>query len=362
MSDFVPGLELSEAFYSDLVGPLLASHFPAVPYAAALIGSGSEVLGFDTAISSDHHWGPRLLLFLSEEDYPRYKTPIEDMLSRELPYTFRGYSTNFGGADTLGVRLLTEIESGPVSHRVEVYTVYSFLGKYLGVDVRAELRAADWLTISEHRLLAVTFGKVFHDGLGDLSEARERLRYFPRDVWLYMLASQWTKIAQEEAFVGRAGDVGDELGSRVIAARLVQYLMRLCFLMERKYAPYPKWFGTGFSRLDAAPLLTPVFHEVLSALTWRERERHLSEAYRIAAHMHNALGITPPLEADVSSYYDRPYMVIHAGSFAGAIHSAITSDEVKRIGLPIGSANQFIDSTDFTEDLDLMRKLRTLYS
>jgi hypothetical protein len=58
--------------------------------------------------------------------------------------------------------------------------------------------------------------------------------------------------SQEEPFVARTGDVGDELGSQVIAGRLVRALMQLCFLMERRYAPYSKWFGTGFSRLSIA--------------------------------------------------------------------------------------------------------------
>ena len=66
-----------------------------------------------------------------------------------------------------------------------------------------------------------------------------------------MLAAQWTWVAQEEAFVGRAVEVGDELGSRVMAARVVRELMRLCFLLERAYAPYSKWLGSAFARLDA---------------------------------------------------------------------------------------------------------------
>jgi hypothetical protein len=40
---FVPGLQLSRAFYTEAVRPLLAD----VQHTAARIGSGSEVLGFD---------------------------------------------------------------------------------------------------------------------------------------------------------------------------------------------------------------------------------------------------------------------------------------------------------------------------
>ena len=62
---FVPGVELSRRYFHDVVEPVLAREFPDLRYSAALIGYGSEVLGFDTPMSTDHNWGPRVLLFLS---------------------------------------------------------------------------------------------------------------------------------------------------------------------------------------------------------------------------------------------------------------------------------------------------------
>ena len=41
---------------------------------------------------------------------------------------------------------------------------------------------------------------------------------------------------------------------RLTAALLVRDVMRLAFLIERQYAPYAKWFGTGFARLDGWPV------------------------------------------------------------------------------------------------------------
>lgn len=361
MPDFVPGLELSESFYFAEVKPILVAKFPALHYSAALIGPGSEVLGYDTAQSTDHHWGPRLLLFLSEADYGSHKASISDALSAKLPYTFRGFSTNFGEPDEIGVRLLRPISSGLVSHRVDIYTVRSFFKAHLGFDLHEELTAADWLTFSEHQLLCATGGKVFHDGLGELTRVREMLRYYPRDIWLYLLASQWERVSQEEAFVGRCGDVGDDLGSRLVAARLARHLMRLCFLMERTYAPYAKWFGTAFSRLKCAPVLSPLLEGVMSAQSWQEREEHLSQAYRAVAGMHNALGITEQLAMEVSQYHTRPYMVIHGGRFVEAIRRQIESEEVRKLDPAIGSVNQFIESSDALENPTLGHKLKVLY-
>lgn len=71
----------------------------------------------------------------------------------------------------------------------------------------------DWLLFSEHRLLTVTRGRVFHDGTGALRRARETFAYYPDEVWRYLLAVQWARLGEEEAFLGRSGDTGDELGS-----------------------------------------------------------------------------------------------------------------------------------------------------
>ena len=55
MSDFIQCLELSRLFYWEVVRPILDQHYPGLLHAAGLIGPGSEILGFDTQMSMDHH-------------------------------------------------------------------------------------------------------------------------------------------------------------------------------------------------------------------------------------------------------------------------------------------------------------------
>jgi hypothetical protein len=129
-------------------------------------------------------------------------------------------------------------------------------------------------------LRELTGGQVFHDGTGLLDDYRGTLAWYPDDVWRYVLACQWKRLAQEEAFVGRCGEVGDEVGSAVVAARQVRDLMKLCLLMARVYPPYSKWLGTAFAKLPCADALTPVFADALAARTWKDRERHLSSPTR----------------------------------------------------------------------------------
>lgn len=57
------------------------------------------------------------------------------------------------------------------------------------------------------------------------------------------------RLSQEEPFVGRCGEVGDDLGSAVVAARQVRDLIKLCLLMNRAYPLYGKWLGTVFAAL-----------------------------------------------------------------------------------------------------------------
>ncbi len=361
MPPFIPGLKLSELFYHEAVKPILERDFPDLKHSAALLGSGSEVLGFDNAQSTDHNWGPRLFLFLNQADYGAKEADLDRALSLNLPHIFRGYPTSFGPPEASGSRLLEERNEGPVSHFVEIYTVGGFFEKYLGLDSRGQMSLADWLSLPEQRLLTVTAGGVWHDGLGELGPPRQKLAYWPFQIWLYLLSAQWLRISQEEPFMARCGVVGDELGSQLVAARLVRELMRLAFLLEKQYAPYTKWFGSSFSRLKSAAELGPILQAVLRGSDWQEREKHLSEAYQLVARQHNALNITEPMPTEVSYFHDRPYLVIKAETFASRIQATITDPAIKALPFPIGSVDQWADSTNILSTPLAYRKLTGMY-
>lgn len=356
MTDFINGLLLNQLFYEEVVAPLLKAHFSDLKYSAALIGWGSDVLGYDDTQSTDHNWGPRFQIFLAERDYERYHAEINDVLGKQLPQTFRGYPTSF----PIVGDVQRSLDDSPL-HNLEIWTIRGYFPRYLGCDPYAETKAADWLTFAEHKLLAVTSGRVFYDGLGELEPIRQKFRYYPDDIWLYMLAAQWEKISEEQAFVGRCGYVGDELGSTLIAARQVRNLMKLCFLMERRYAPYSKWFGTAFGQLACAQELSPIFMQVLQSRDWHLRQEYLAKAYEIVARIHNALGVTVPLKETAAQYFERPYLVLGDGRYAEELRKSIQREEVESIPHMLGSINQFVDSDDKLTNLDLCRKLRELY-
>jgi hypothetical protein len=309
---FLPGLALAARLHTDLVRPQLAG----VRHSAALLGPGSEVLGHDTPRSTDHDWGARLQVFAPE--------PVR----LDLPAEFLGW---------------------PVT--VTVLDLGDWLHDHLGVDPRAPLGVLDWLALPTQTLAEFTAGAVFHDGLAELEPARRALAWYPDQVWRYVLAAQWHRIAEEEAFVGRCAEVGDDLGSAVVAARLARDLMRLALLQHRRYPPYSKWLGTEFAALPNAPVAA-----LTRAVTGPDRAEHLVTAYRYVGETHNRLGLTAPLSTHPRPYYERPYPVLAAARFAEALRATLTTPDLRTRPLT-GAVDQYTDSVDVARSSATTRSL-----
>lgn len=361
MTEFIKGLDLCESFFFEVAKPLLDSEFPSLKYSAALIGYGSDVIGFDNEISTDHMWGPRFNLFLEENNFEKVSKRISEVFSSKFPYDFRGYSTSFSKPDIndSGVRHPELIREGKINHLIEFYTLNGFFEDYLGCKPTQDISIGEWLTIPEHRLHAVTSGRVFHDDIG-LSVIREKLSFYPDDIWLYLIASQWRMISEEKAFVGRCGQVGDELGSRIITLRIINHLMRLSFLMERKYAPYSKWFGSEFNTLEISHDLLHIFEKASLSSHWEDRQNFLSKAFIIIAEKHNSLNITPYIKPNIGNYFGRPYLVLNTDDFENEVTKSIES-ELLRNKAKIGSVSHFTNDTGIYDDLGICNQLKVLF-
>jgi len=326
--DFIHEMELSRRFHYEFVEQVLSRNFPGLQYASALIGPGSEVLGFDTEMSTDHDWGPRVLLFLEIEDM-KLVDEIQYALQINKLDQFYGYTID------LNQTLITTLDQ--------------FLERSLAINLSTGLQLLDWLTFPSQVLAEIIGGEVFRDDTGRLTDVRKQLHYFPNDIWLLQMAAVWNRIGQEEHLVNRAGYMGDELGSSIIASRIVRDIMNLCFLMERKYAPYPKWFGTAFMELNCANELMPILMNVQSARTWKEREEELCKAYEFLARKHNQLNITEKMTEHVSLFFNRPFKVIQGGNFADSIIKGLKDSTIRKLSQKrlIGAIDQVTDNTDF---------------
>ena len=216
--------------------------------------------------------------------------------------------------------------------------------------------------MTHNRLRSIVDGRVFRDDLG-LQSVLDRFAWYPQDVWLYVLASCWARVSVDETLTGRAGVVGDDLGSRIIAWRIIRDIMRPAFLMERKYPPYPKWFGSAFRGLRCASKHHPLLERIGSASDWKERDDAFADAYRTLMVMHNALELTPPVPREPKRWWDRPFTVSQAGTILGALRKEIRDPSVRAIAdrWMIGSIDLFNDNHMLDDDLKLRPLLLTLY-
>lgn len=321
------GIQLARDYYDDVVGPLLLARWPGLPHAAGRLGGGSDVLGLDDAMSRDHDFGLRLTVLVEAG----MVADVDAHLAGALPQAYAGLPTRFA----------TTWHPRP-RHQVEVASPDDFARARLGADVPEPADAAGWLSLTGQAVLEVTAGPLFVDTGGEITGIRERLAWYPDDAWRHVLAADWERIAQEFPFVGRTGQRGDDVGSRVIAARLVRDVMHLGFLLERRWPPYSKWLGTMFRDLPTARTALPALSTALAAETWQQREAALSNALTVMLELQRDVGL-PADATSVEPFYDRPFLGVRP--IAQQLLDSIQDENVRRLRPGAGSLEQWIDST-----------------
>lgn len=334
------GLALSRAFFVDVVEPVLATRFPRLPYAAGRLGSGSDVLGFDDGISRDHDWGLRLSLFVAGDAIAE----VDRELERLLPDSFQGHPVRFAFTGQFTAR-----------HHVEVASVPGFLDARLGFDPRSDPGLQDWLSLSGQAALEVTAGPIFAETSEELSEARRALVWYPDDLWRYVLACDWIRIEQELPLMARAADVGDDTGSRIIAARLAHTVMHLAFMLERRWPPYAKWFGSSFRRLDCAPEVGPAIDAVLCATDGAARQTGIATALDRLLMRQNGLALTSVSTATIP-FWDRPHLHPDPAIVAQLLEG-VTDPRVRELPRGRGSVEQQTDNVDVLVSVEARRAL-----
>lgn len=320
------GIELARTFWRECVRPWLGAEAAVV--GATLLGPGSEVLGFDDDVSTDHDFGPRLQLLVAD---PALVPSVRERLEPGLPDTFRGWDVRYATTADPTRR-----------HRITVATVGAGFADLCGIDPTAPITTDRWLATPTARLAGVTTGAVFADPTGAIAHARRVLRWYPDSLWRYVLACQWRRLAQEEPFLRRAADIGDDLGSRLIAGRLARDLMRLAFLLEQQWAPYGKWLGTAFGRLQLAPVALPALDGLVTAPSGAQREQHYLDAASTFVAAQNRLDMAPPIDPTSRRFHQRDLHVLDAQRLADAL---IDDEALRTLGWR-GAIDQWVDNTD----------------
>jgi hypothetical protein len=326
------GTEVARLFWTEAVAPVLAREFPRLGYAAARLGSGSDVLGLDDAMSRDHDWGCRLTLLVDQADAAAVPL-VRDRLAAELPPAWRD----------LPVRFATTWDRAE-SHQVEVATVRGFARSRLTLDPLAGLTAVDWLMLTGQGVLEVTAGPVFSDQTAELVRVREVLRWYPAEVDRYVLAAGWLVVSYRLPMHGRAADRGDEAGARVIAGAIAGGLLRLALLVHRRWAPYEKWLGTAVRALPDGAALAGFLTAATSAPGRAEREEAMAAAAEIILDVQRDRSVPVPRPA-FTQFWNRPYPQVNPSVLRG-LRAGIKDPDLTRLPDDVGAIDQWVGDVE----------------
>jgi hypothetical protein len=245
------GLQLAEEYYHQLGAPMLSCNFGALVdrVAVGLAGPGSECFGFDDEISRDHDWGPAFCIWLATDDYQRYGKELQKAYD-SLPPIFLG----------LGPRRSSPGEE----FRVGVCSIPTFYTIYTGLNhIPQDLN--EWSRIPESSLATCTNGRVFADPLGEFSSWRqELLSFYPEDVRLKKIASRCFTLAQAGQYnLPRSIRRGERFAALWAVTQFCTDMLSLIFLLNRRYAPFPKWLHRSVREL---PILGEWAYSVVTNL------------------------------------------------------------------------------------------------
>ena len=246
------GLDISKKYYEEYGLPMLKEQFPDLMplVACGLFGSGSECLGFDDETSQDHDFEPGFCIFIPGEDKVDRRTAF--LLERayaKLPKEFMGFRRS----------LMSPV--GGARHGVQRIDEF-FLEKIGSLD--GILTLSQWLSLPEQALLECTNGEIFNDDYGEISQIRERLAFYPEDIFLKKLAGQLLLMAQSGQYnYSRCLSHGETAAAQLAVNEFVKSTISVLFLLNRRYQPYYKWSFRALRQLPKLSILAELLEYLL---------------------------------------------------------------------------------------------------
>lgn len=222
------GLELARAYFDACVDGLFAGLPCSLRSRSAcgLIGPGSECLGFDDALSTDHDFGAGFCVWLERDDFERYGSVLQQRYD-ELPASFMGY----------GIRVYVGAD-----RRVGIFDIDAFCHRYSGLSASPRT-SRDWLFLPEQLLAEFTAGAEFADPAG-LMESRRApyVAYFPEEVRRKKFAAECAIMAQAGQYnVPRCLKRRDFVAANAARAEFIKACLASMHVLARVYMPFYKW-------------------------------------------------------------------------------------------------------------------------
>lgn len=240
----------------------------------ALVGVGSECLGFDDEISEDHDFSSRCQLFLDDSDYKTYKSDLESSL-KIFCKDLESLTSNLKDVN---------VEIMPISNFYKYYTLFEN-----GPKTESEYRK-----VPMDLLCVATNGKVFLDNLGKFSEIRNRLlNFYPEDIRLKKIAFQLNKMAQSGQYnYSRMIKRGDTVAANIAQGEFVKHYLEFVHLLNKKYMPFYKWSYRSACSLEILGNFTQENLKKLSEASIYEKESIIEKICLTVVNTLNELGLS----------------------------------------------------------------------
>ncbi len=241
----VSGLELCRRYYEEYGMPMIAEQFRAYEslIAVGLVGKGSDCFGFDDALSQDHDYGPRFVMWVTKSVYEEIGEELQEAYE-SLPGHFMGVErveTSYG-RDRCGVMIIEEFYRNLLGFNlVEMLDRGSASGKESMETIKS------WLAVHDYALAAAVNGEVFRDDEGVFTRYRNMLmEYYPKAVWYRKIAQTCALFSQNGQYnLPRMRRRGQLVAAELAKAECARQAMKLYYLLNRKYAPHDKWLFKG---------------------------------------------------------------------------------------------------------------------
>ncbi|MDE5823778.1 MAG: DUF4125 family protein [Lachnospiraceae bacterium] len=251
VEDFKPeitGLELCRLFYEEYGRPMIAEKFRAYEsvIAVGLVGKGSDCFGYDDALSQDHDYGPRFVMWVTKKIYEQIGEELQEAYE-QLPRSFMGIDRieTFHGRDRCGVMIIEDFYKNILGFNLVGMLARNQEATVSGKETMDTIKS--WLAVHDYALAAAVNGEVFRDDEGIFTMYRDMLiDYYPKAVW-------YRKIAQTCALFSQSGQYnlprmrmrGQLVAAELAKAECAKQAMKLYYLLNRTYAPHDKWLFKG---------------------------------------------------------------------------------------------------------------------
>ncbi|WP_068267911.1 DUF4037 domain-containing protein [Caviibacter abscessus] len=242
------GLELSKKYFEEVLYKKIKENFD-IPISAGLIGYGSECYGFDDLISRDHDFYPMPCIWIKEQDYVSNKEKIEKFMET-LDDTYMGF------------KIINKSEWGENRRgflNINDY-IYSFLGSLTGPENDMNFRR-----IPQYLLSSFTNGEIFVDELGIITEIRNKVKYYPEDIRLNMMATRCMQIHREGLYnYTRCIRRNEYVASTQALGLFITSVIEMYCLINKIYCPYYKWQHKMLKNIE------PEIYDLLKKLVLQE--------------------------------------------------------------------------------------------